>query len=171
MLTCDNGNAILATAPPGPPTSITEPLQKTTTWFGYQLSQKIPSKKHATMLVLCFSYQLFQHNVFWLTNYSYGWRKRWLEPYKTICRKQLRGDTHFFDVREYFSPKCFFTNFLSTGAPYSLLAPVHEAYMHSLSKPRRDLTLKKQDMTWLSNYFPHYTICLAKTSFPNQCAI
>jgi hypothetical protein len=123
------------------------------------------------MLVLCFGYQLFQHNVFWLTNYSYGWRKRWLEPYKMICRTKLKGETHFFDVREYFSPKYFFTNSISTGAMYPSLPPVREAYMHSLSKPRHDLTLKKQDMIWLSNYFPHYMVCLSKTSFPNQYAI
>jgi hypothetical protein len=47
------------------------------------------------------------------------------------------------------------TNSFSTNAQYPPPPPVHEAYMRSLSKQRRNLTFKKQDMIWRSNYFSH----------------
>jgi hypothetical protein len=48
------------------------------------------------------------------------------------------------------------------------LPPVCEAYMHSLSKPRHDFTLKNKDMVWFRNYFPHCVIWLKKLPFQTK---
>jgi hypothetical protein len=92
---------------------------KGSTWFGYRLFLKIPSKKHIVIWLPIiqtiderviderrFSYQLFhkipkKHNMMWLTNYSNrwwksGWRKEiWLpiilqNPLKTQCNLAYR---------------------------------------------------------------------------------
>jgi hypothetical protein len=53
MLTCDNGNAILATAPPGPPTSITEPFQKNHNLIWLPIIPKNPFQKNTPQCLCC----------------------------------------------------------------------------------------------------------------------
>jgi hypothetical protein len=131
-----------------------------------------PLKKHTTLFL-----SLFETQRDLVINYSNNYSNTtWFDlPISQMDDKrgglnyikqfveQNWGGTHFFDVREYFSPKCFSpTPFLP--APCTCRCREHARHTCTPFPNQNEIWLKKQDMIWLNNYFPHCVIWLSKNS-------